>query len=232
MSAALKYTDRDVRLNPAFYAVAVDYVFDYQGEFQYLLDCRERITSGGALTVGMVRGVLNCMRTDPRAPILPEPLPPEDFEADVIPLNEDRQYRKYGNRYDKRFKKECTRTDVHSHSFEDWETTKFCPGIYLANREPKYRMPATVHPEYIFTKGKSKSTLTIHLVTGAEIEWYPNIHTWGWAKEPEMIVHTACRYPYYLRNSLLLTPAMILENKLDPEQTPFFRCGHCFEEEE
>lgn len=215
MSEAIKYTDQDVRNNPDFYGIVVNYLVDYPGEFQFLIDCKMRIASGMDLTTGMVRGVLNCMRVDPRVKDLPEPM---DWPDDVIPI--DKSYR----RPKKRRKVPCTRTDFHIHQFADWETYEYCPGKYEYNRIGRYRLPATVHPEYVFVKGKSAATKTVHLVVSAEMEWVPNQHEAGFYKN-ELIVHTACRYPYYLRNPKLLTVEMI------DETDDLYRCGHCMPED-
>jgi hypothetical protein len=81
MSADRKYTDRDVRENPDFYVTVIDYLEHYEGEFDFLVDCKMRVAMDRELTVGMVRGILNCMRHDPRVTNLPEPLPPSRREG-------------------------------------------------------------------------------------------------------------------------------------------------------
>ena len=212
MSESFKYTDQDVRQNPDFYGIVVNYLVDYSGEFQFLIDCKMRIASNMDLTVGMVRGVLNCMRVDPRVKDLPEPM---EWPEDVIPI--DKSYR----RPKKRRKIPCTRTDYHSHRYEDWDTYEYCPGKYEYNRT-SYQLSATVHPEYVFVKGKSAATKTVHLVTKAEVIWYPERNVAGFIKEPELIIHTACRYPYYLRNPKLLTVDIVKDN-----QEELYRCGYC-----
>ena len=58
MNAApdIKYTDRDVRENSDLVGAAYAYVENYQGEFQYLIDCKMRVASGETLTTGLVGG--------------------------------------------------------------------------------------------------------------------------------------------------------------------------------
>lgn len=68
-----RYEDRHVRGDRSLVDAAEEYVQGYVGEFLFLLDCRDRLATGQRLTVGQVRGVLNCMRSDPRVGALPVP---------------------------------------------------------------------------------------------------------------------------------------------------------------
>jgi len=61
-----KYTDRDIRDNPKLISLAEGYLLDYTGEFDYLLGCRELVEGGERLPIPLARGVLNCMRLDPK----------------------------------------------------------------------------------------------------------------------------------------------------------------------
>lgn len=219
--SAVKYTDRDVRENPEYYGIVVDFLVTYQGEFQFLIDCKMRVMQDHDLTVGMVRGVLNCMRVDPRAPTLPEPKPitAEDMEAfaDVIPMREPlyRKPKKIERGY-------CTNQRPHQHTSEDWQTIHYCPGVLKVERPHSYRRPAEIHPEYVFVKAKSLSTTLIHRATSAEVEWYPKWNDYYWSRKPEVIVHTDCTYPHYLRNPLLATVEQIAGSY------GYRRCMHCF----
>lgn len=71
----LRYTDRDVREDGSLVDLAQDYLRRYTGEFAFLVDLQEAlVTRGRPLTVANVRGVLNCMRNDPRVCLtLPSP---------------------------------------------------------------------------------------------------------------------------------------------------------------
>lgn len=217
MSAApqLKYTDRDVRENPEFYGMVVNYLTAYEGEFPFLIDCKMRLAQDYDLSTGMVRGVLNCMRVDPRVGNMPEPM---IFDADIIPMPE----RPYSGRPFRPAKVDCDRTDYHSHSYNDWKTMNFCPGKYKTERSGPYRRPADMKPQFHFVKAKSPSTTLIHRATAVEFEYWPVMKDYGWAKQSEMIVHTDCRYPYYLRNGLLLTIETVAQIK------GARRCMHCF----
>ena len=223
MSEANKYTDRDVRENPDFENIAINYLMDYEGEFAFLIDCKMRIASGMGLSVGMVRGILNCMRVDPRAPEIPEPQI-WDGEADVIPLSERRQPRRYGN------KVECQKTEPHQHTQDDFRTLKYCPGIYAVTRNKggySYKLPAQIHDDLIFVTAKSPSSVLVHRAMWAEVEYFPLVHEYGWARPPELIVHTNCKYPYYLRN-----PFLLKVEDVDKYQAEYklARCVRCFGE--
>lgn len=71
----LRYTDRDVREDASLLPLAEDYLRGYTGDFAFLVDLRQALVSHGRpLTVANVRGVLNCMRNDPRVCLaLPSP---------------------------------------------------------------------------------------------------------------------------------------------------------------
>src|SRR6478735_10697790 len=77
-----KYTDRDVREDDSLRPIVESYLDTYEGEFDYLVDMKMTWASGRDLTTPQVRGVLNCMRHDPRLNIeLPEPLQPSQGEV-------------------------------------------------------------------------------------------------------------------------------------------------------
>lgn len=72
-----RYTDRDVRENQYLYYVAVEYLHSYGGDFEFLVRAKRSLEAIGSLPVATIRGVLNCMRSDPSAAInLPSPKPP------------------------------------------------------------------------------------------------------------------------------------------------------------
>jgi hypothetical protein len=81
------YTDRDVRDHPGYRQAVERYLEGYTGEFGFLVDMKMRAANDVDLTTGMVRGVLNCMRHDPRVTDLPAPTS-EDFDdvENVIPM--------------------------------------------------------------------------------------------------------------------------------------------------
>jgi hypothetical protein len=224
MSATLKYTDRDVRENPDFENIAIEYLMNYEGEFAFLIDCKMRIASGMGLSIGMVRGILNCMRVDPRAPELPDPQN-WDGDADIIPMPERRQPRRhYQNKVD------CLKTEPHQHTQDDFRTMHYCPGIWAVSRNEgnySYKLPAKIHPGYIFVTAKSPSSVLVHRAMWAEVEWFPYIHEFGWARPPQVIIHTNCAYPYYLRN-----PFLMRVEDVDEFQSTFqlARCVRCFGE--
>jgi hypothetical protein len=223
MNAYKKYTDRDVRTNSDFYTLVCDYLLQYEGGFEFLIDCKMRLEQNIDLSVGMVRGILNCMRVDPRVKSLPEPQV-ETFDADVIPMHEPHVSRGY--RHNKRIQKsECNFNGPHLHNQEDFKYIHYCPGSYAINREPKYTLPAIIHSEYIFVKAKTSSSILIHRGLGAEVMWFPRRHEFGWERKPELIIHTNCKYPYYLRNPILMS---IEDVKYNATLYDLLRCVRCF----
>jgi hypothetical protein len=222
MGAAIRYTDRDVRENPNFENIAIDYLMDYEGEFTFLIDCKMRIASGMGLSVGMVRGIHNCMRVDPRAPEIPEPQV-WDGEADVIPMPERRHKPSYR-------KAHCQRTDPHQHTQDDFKSLHYCPGIHAITRNEgqySYRLHAAIKPGFMFVTAKSASSVLVHRAMWAEVEWTPKIHEFGWNRPPELIVHTNCKYPYYLRNPFLMQIKDVDQYR---DEYQLARCVRCFGE--
>jgi hypothetical protein len=106
----------------------------------------------------------------------------------------------------------------------------YCPGIYEYNRNDgqwMYRLPAKIKPGYIFVTAKSASSVLVHRAMWAEVEWHPRVHGIGWNEQPELIVHTNCKYPYYLRN-----PFLLRAEDVDKYQAEYqlARCVRCFGE--
>jgi hypothetical protein len=200
----LKYTERDVRDNPEYVRKAYSYLEQYTGEFPYLIDMKMRLGQGMDLTYAMVKGVLNCMRNDPRVQNLPEPK--QDFEADVIPMPE-----RYGVRLKATPLLECENWNIHRpHSDEGYAR---CPGVRRTD-EYSYRRPArVVNDDLAYVTAKSPSAYLVHRVTKVEVEWFPSPYEYGWNRDPQVIIHTNCRHPYYLRDGLLITQADVERNQ-------------------
>lgn len=69
-----KYTDTDVKSDPFLLAAAVKYALSYRGDFDFMVAAADVAHLRGTLPVAIARGVLNCMRADPRvADNLPVP---------------------------------------------------------------------------------------------------------------------------------------------------------------
>ena len=78
----LKYTDEDVRRDAELQRRAESYASHYEGDFDFLAMARAHMEKRGSLTIGVARGVLNCMRLDPR---ISDSLPPPDRgQADSV----------------------------------------------------------------------------------------------------------------------------------------------------
>lgn len=221
MGAAIKYTDRDVRENPQYYDMVVEYLEQYQGEFEFLVSCKMRVSSGIDLSVGMVRGVLNCMRADPRVGVMPEPVPMPEFDTDLVP--EVDTYRR--PRRLKPVKGICTRTDYHEHKYSDWNTLEFCPGKYEYDRPATYLMAAT--SSYALAVAKSLQSGLVHQIGEVQIQWYANPHKSGWHKKPDVIVRTTCGMPASLRNPHILDRRIMRNVNLEQSEPLLLFCGRC-----
>lgn len=156
------------------------------------------------------------MRVDPKVTYLPEPEEIQ-FDADLIPID-----RAPSRRRQRVARVDCAIKTPHKHKHEDWDYLNFCPGIYATNREStKYRKPATLKPGVMFVKGKSESAIRVHLASFAEVEYTCSQHEEGFYTI-ELIVHTVCKAPYYLRQPLLLTYQMV------EDMEGVERCFRCF----
>jgi hypothetical protein len=213
MSADRKYTDRDVRENQNFYQTVIDYLDTYEGEFDFLVDCKMRVAMDRDLTVGMVRGVLNCMRHDPRVTDLPEPLPPQEGKVLHMPIKKKKK---------KSRGKPCDIEGFHpKHGgfvYKDGDYFyadgyEFCDGKYEINRDD-FEVPAHLAVPYIM----SRSGKLIHKVNGeAWYMWRPLRHEWGWRYagdgDPDLYARTLCTFPRIVNNPILL-PSWKLDEAL------------------
>jgi hypothetical protein len=230
MSAQLKYSDRDVRENPDYERIALDYLDGYEGEFQYLIDCKMRVEMGKDLTVGMFRGILNCMRMDPRAPELPAPLPPDDM-GEVVELRPRTPRRQKFIPYYKRPECPLFVAGLH-HVHKRWtaemsDTYQHCTGLYHINRVTSFDLPATVKAPFLVARGGKM----IHKTEGeGYVRWYPNEHDWGWERHlhPKLSAKVQCMYPRWIDQPILLfTPEASFQ-----DDTPVPLCVRCFAEGE
>lgn len=208
MSAApeTKYTDRDVRESPDLAEMAVEYVEQYGGEFEYLIDMKMRLAQGYDLTTPMIRGILNCMRHDPRITGLPAPLPPE--EGVVVELRPAKRKKRKSHVWDRENPVPCN--EIKSHDAHTWrpdgEHYEWCNGVpWAINRLSSIYLPAQVKLPFVV----ARSGKLIHRVgpTDHWVEWWPNRHEWGFNRilQPELTVKLVCKYPSVLRQPLLLT---------------------------
>lgn len=196
----MKYTDRDVRENEELFERAIEYVQEYTGEFEYLIDMKMRVASGVDLTTPMIRGILNCMRHDPRVLDLPVPLPPQ--EATVTELRPKRRRNKWGS-----IEQQCENTESHyAHSWmnEEFDSWIRCEGVpYLINRE-SFAVNLLIKCRYAVAKS-GKLVHVVDLETGLHnAQWFPNRHEWGWWRQPLLKVKLLCQYPSWLSDPFLL----------------------------
>lgn len=237
MSIQIKYTDRDVRDHPEVYETVVEYLENYTGEFAYLIDCKMRVGQNMDLSVGMVRGVLNCMRNDPRVDLsnLPEPGRYET-EAVVVPIRKGQARKK---------KVVCANEDFHERHGANFGDDEYysCAGKYEIDRKP-YRLPATTRFEAVAARTGQR----IHAISFVEVAWFPNQHSFGFTSgwrggsynSGDLFIKTVCKSPGWVRNGILLTEdqanQLILDRaeldaylpNLPPSQRkPLSMCGRC-----
>lgn len=81
-----RFTDAEVRRDPALLTTAVAYALAYEGDFQFMRDARSYAERNGTLSVLIARGVLNCAIRDPEwADQLPAPRPRPRPRLEVVP---------------------------------------------------------------------------------------------------------------------------------------------------
>jgi len=218
-----KYTDRDVRENDSLTDAAFNYLEQYGGEFQFLIDCKMRVAQGVDLTTGMIRGVLNCMRVDPRVTNLPDPLPTTlgDDMAEVVSIQ-----RKTARRTRR---KECDIEGFHEPhgGYGSTDGYEYCPGRYAINRQ-NFMVPATMNVELLAARSK---TSVIHKVNTESDKhyflWWPYPHEYGFRFSPDLHVYTVCTYPRNVKNPILFNHEDIGELQLIEEQSRGL-CKRCF----
>lgn len=223
----LRYTDRDVRDNPGVTARVVQYLREYTGEFEFLVDCKARVDNADDLSVGMIRGILNCMRNDPRVIGLPTPkgLSEDENILEFKPKRTDRAW-KSNKEMEKLVK--CENTDYHGEhggahykDAEGFDGFKRCEGVHRINRE-SFQVRANLKVPYIMPKTVGlvhkvgdESILPQQRDEWTMVSWYMwrvNTHAFGWWWEdlhysnqgPDLYVRTACKYPRYLENPRLV----------------------------
>lgn len=243
MGAELKYTDRDVRENSDFLPAVLTYLEQYTGEFEYLIDMKMRAAQGMNLTVPMVRGVLNCMRHDPRVQNLPAPKPVE--YGVLIDMEEERPKRREPQQPRKRYggQDPCDEDSPHDrHDYdlpvnrkgETWQYT--CPGIFTINRGFTDRdgywsgdvlTPARIKVPFATARGG----MLIHRIVPekSHFVWRARQHTWGYYTL-YLSVKTLCRYPSYLTDPYLLGYAITKDQEEFLDWANRKKCPHCQKE--
>lgn len=220
MSAQVKYTDRDVREDAHLTALAEEYLEEYSGEFEFLIDCKMRLASGMDLTVGMIRGVLNCMRVDPRLKIqLPDPRPIDSKVVDLFPP-----------RTKKTKRLECPLKEAgifHLHKRHDYNGNYlYCDGLFRINRSD-FQIDATLKSDLYVV---SKSGAFIHKPTSAWFMWRVFVHKEGYYAN-DFYVRTECNYPRVIKNPLLFKTEQT--NKvIEDADGDRMLCPRCFTEQE
>lgn len=210
VSPEYKYTDRDVRSHPDLIALAVGYLEDYPGEFEYLLDAKRILTEvgSGALTVSQIRGVLNCMRHDPVVAgklyeIAPPTTPKEDLDRHFTPRI-------------RRLNEVMRCADVSPHSPHQVSNNKQCRGV------SKYpvSMSAQVHARFC----KASTGKLMHLVGDeAFVTWHYRPYTNELARV-DLRVKVKCKYPSWIDRPVLFKEEPTIGEMLLME-VEF--CPHC-----
>lgn len=173
--ALRKYTDRDVRENPDFRLTVIDYLDQYEGEFEFLIDMKMRVASGYEMSVGMIRGVLNCMRNDPRVTGMPDPLPEEEGRVIQMPRQRRRSVQVAEPEY---VEEKCPDrgTEHNSHWFplKMRNGRQHCNGWHALTRDLVTKK-ARFHADYL----RGRNSNIIHRSTHeGQVTFFPlNFHT-------------------------------------------------------
>lgn len=205
----IPYTDRDVREDPMLADLAVEYLHQYGGSYEPLVNAQQMLRSDGSLTTQITRVVLNCMRHDTN--VARELPPPKRYLMSVPNVAElaSRQGRR--NSQDIIIVR-CSNTKPHSVHYVN--PTNKCNGIpHLINRHPT-EMRVTVKTPYARARtGK----LWHHVDTSRNASyamWYPPSHEYGWPDRhayaeniADLYVKTICKYPSILKNPILMKTA-------------------------
>jgi hypothetical protein len=223
MSTEYRYTDRDVRENPELTQIAYDYLRNYGGDFEPLVEALRAFQQERWLPTNSIRVVLNCMRHDLNvANDLPAPIGykiPRKIAEVVKPRKRDW-----------REPVPCDIKESHGgHTYKLDGELVICEGIpWKINRQTFYHREATVKVPFARARGGR----FIHSITGeAWLEWRtPNMgHSFGWDKyPPSLSVKSSCKYPSWINKPILLTAdkARILLESVPDELSV---CPYCTE---
>lgn len=220
--ANFKFTDDDVRRHPGYHDVVLSYLDQYHGSFTFLLDVKRRVENGLDLTTGHVRGVLNCMRIDPRVQIpevddLPKPKKRKKGKkskrrklAAVVPIRPE--------------KPECELegTEHDRHYLVDDSGTRWpCWGWHSINREISFTRRARFHAPYI--RGRSSNLIHRSTHEGTITWWTSGVrHSWGMASADWWHVKAVC--PVTLKQPSLLDAQGVEE--AEPYEQPSSTRAH------
>lgn len=85
----VRYVVQDVSADPRLRPLALDYLSKYNGEFMFLRLMRNNMTDGATLSNAQIKGILNCMLSDPQVVNMPIPVHKVfDAAATLDPFNE------------------------------------------------------------------------------------------------------------------------------------------------
>lgn len=77
-----KYTDQDVRTHPDLIEIAHQFLRRYQGDWEFLVQCKNHLEAHNHLPMPTVRAVLNAMRANPEGAMFLPQTPTGRFSAD------------------------------------------------------------------------------------------------------------------------------------------------------
>lgn len=225
MGTEYRYTDRDVRENPTLTDLAYDYLDNYGGDFQPLIEALGTFKSDGKLPTNLVRVVLNCMRHDANvANDLPAPIGykiPRKIAEVVKPRRRD-----WNEPVPCELSDRDESHDGHTYRLDD--EIVFCEGVPWKINRSVTSFDAKIKVPFARARGGK----LIHSLTGEGwCEWFPPVHghTYGWGKiGPFLTVKLTCQYPSIIKRPILLTEekARVLIESVPDELSV---CPHCTE---
>jgi hypothetical protein len=119
------------------------------------------------------------------------------------------------------------------HNFHSVKTKgqrdQWCHGWHEINRLSPYKRPVTLKPAAQWVLAKTGAL--VHAPLKAEMRWFPNLHEYGWAARPQLRVKSACKYPSWLSDPILLTDTQahgVIGKKLRYKSAPTIHwCQKC-----
>lgn len=210
MTTERRYTDRDVRENPSLHDLVIDYLCEYGGDFEPLVNAQALLKNtplGEDLPTNIVRVVLNCMRHDHNvATLLPPPIRPR-LEI-VRPRIKKAQYYL-----------DCDNQEPHEGHFwgenDGDRMAHHCSGVeFEINRDRVLILNAKVKLPYV----RAGVSELVHMTTGqAWSYWYlvrndmhvfdelvEATHQYGPRRPEYLSIKTVCKYPSIINRGRLL----------------------------
>ena len=197
-----KYTDRDVREDASLTELAIEYLKNYGGDFEPILNAQSALNLHGEINTVLTRVVLNCMRYDTNVSAM-LPVPEHAYVQPVV--RRLKSVSSYANPKDAK----CNNAEPHcAHSFEGKKNLYIhCIGVpWEINRPRLWGGKTTFKSPFIMSRTGKKVHRVVPVHEKNLVMWHnKDIHSPGPATCFDWQVKLLCRYPSVVRKGQFLS---------------------------